>query len=66
MIRILFAAALSATALVGAAGAASAQTAPTQLPAVQAEAPQSPHYEWLYHYAGHDHPEYQGYWALAK
>jgi hypothetical protein len=66
MIRTLYAAVLSATALLGAASAASAQTAPAQPPATQAEATQPPHYEWQYHYAGHDHPEYQGYWALVK
>jgi hypothetical protein len=66
MTHMLYAAALSATALLGAASAALAQTAPAQQPAAQAEATQPSHYEWQYHYAGHDHPEYRGYWALVK
>jgi hypothetical protein len=66
MTKMFHAAALSATALLGAAGVASAQPVPMHPPAAQAEATQPPHYEWQYHYAGHDHPEYQGYWALVK
>jgi hypothetical protein len=66
MTQMLYAAALSATALFAVTGAASAQTAPAQPAAAQAEATQAPHYEWQYHYAGHSHPEFQGYWALVK
>jgi hypothetical protein len=76
MAKMLYAAVLSATALLGAVGAASAQPAyaqpsmaPTeaaQLPMVEAETTEPPHYEWQYHYAGHSHPEFQGYWALVQ
>lgn len=64
MTKMLYAAALSATALLGAVSAASAQSAPAQPP--MAEATQPPHYEWQYHYAGNSHPEFQGYWALVN
>jgi hypothetical protein len=66
MTKMLYAVALSATALLGAAGAASAQTDLAPPPATQAQATQPPHYEWRYHYVGNNHPEYQGYWALVK
>jgi hypothetical protein len=66
MTKMLYAAAISATTLLGAVSVASAQTAPAQPPMAQAAATQPPHYEWQYHYAGHSHPEFQGYWALVK
>jgi hypothetical protein len=66
MTKMLYAAAISATALLGAVSAASAQTALAQPPMAQAEAVQPPHYEWQYHYAGNSHPEFQGYWALVN